>query len=85
MARAWKSSEDYMITLKQAFSLCRIQDSDIVYLRLSGSTRYDGQWWTGKNVRSQFDMKNTEVKHINVRFAYEGDFEGFEFELSAFA
>lgn len=70
-----------MVSLKQALQLCGIDDLDIVYIRAGGGGRYDGQWWTGRNIREHFDMKRTQVKRIDVRFAYEGDYEGFVFEI----
>lgn len=70
-----------MISLKQALKLCCVDDIDLVYIRTAGSGRRDGQWWTGRNIREHFDMKRTQVKRIDVRFAYEGDYEGFVFEI----
>ena len=70
-----------MISLKQALKLCCVDDIDMVYIRAAGGGRYDGQWWTGRNIRNNFDMKRTMVKRIDVCCAYEGDFEGFVFEI----
>lgn len=70
-----------MISLKQALKLCGVDDIDIVYICVAGGGRYDGQWWTGRGIREHFDMKRTMVKRIDIRCAYEGDFEGFVFEI----
>lgn len=70
-----------MVSLEQALELCCISDVDIVYIRYAGAGRHTGRWWTGRNIREHFDMKRTQVKRIDVCFAYEGDYEGFVFEI----
>lgn len=71
-----------MVSLEQALELCCIGDVDIVYIRYAGVGRHTGRWWTGRNIRKHFAIKCTMVKQIDFRCAYEGDFEGFVFEIS---
>lgn len=70
-----------MVSLEQALELCGINDADIVYIRDAGIGRHDGRWWTGRSIKTHFDIKRTTVKRIDIRCAYEGDFEGLVFEI----
>lgn len=67
-----------MITLIEAFKLCRIEDREVVWL----SDSVDDELFcsfpiTGKEVRNKYDMKNTLVTAI-VPHGY-CEFEGFAF------
>ena len=68
-----------VITLKEAFKLCRIDDGEIVRLRDSGSRDLiSARPLTGREVRNRYDMKNTFVTEIAPRFI-GGNYEGFLF------
>ncbi|MCI8843255.1 MAG: hypothetical protein HFF08_03990 [Oscillospiraceae bacterium] len=70
-----------MITLKEAFKLCRIDDREVVHF--CDSVEQEKMWsWpmTGKEVREKYDMKNTIVTSILPHFCC-GEFKGFSFVL----
>ena len=69
-----------MITLKEAFKLCRIGDSEIVRLRDSSRDWISACPLTGQEVRNRYDMKNTFVTEIAPRFT-GGNYEGFLFMI----
>lgn len=68
-----------MITLKEAFKLCRIEDREIVHFRdRMENEQTPGFLVTGKGVKEKYDMKNTLVTAILPRFCC-GEFGGFTF------
>lgn len=67
-----------MITLTQAFRLCRVRDDEVVYLRKPSVSFNWPSIYTGKEVREKYDMKHTMVTEIHPRFSF-GEFEGMEF------
>lgn len=69
-----------MISLRQAFKLCKIRDDELVYLRPRGGSRFSSDMYTGKEVRNKLDMKRIDVISIDVRLSY-GEWKGFEFEI----
>ena len=69
-----------MITLKHAFTLCGIDDNQIVFLRRRGQTRHSASIMTGGAVRNKLDMKAIKVTGIDIRCSY-GSIDGFEFEV----
>lgn len=71
-----------MISLKEAFGLCRVKDSDVVFLRKWNASRFDYQFMTVKIVKEQYDMKATKVLWVQPRFEMCGpDFLGMEFGI----
>ncbi len=68
-----------MITLREAFKLCNIEDSEVLWLcdRLEGANFWS---WpvTGREVREKFDMRNTMVTAIENKFHFS-EWEGFLF------
>lgn len=67
-----------MISLKEAFKLCRIDDEEVVFL--SDSIEYEASFsipMTGREVRNKYDMKKTTVTAI-VPHGFYG-FNGFAF------
>ena len=69
-----------MITLIEAFHLCKIRDDEIVHLRRRGESRIWSAAYTGKEIRNKRDMKATKVLSITPHFCF-GEFEGMEFEI----
>lgn len=68
-----------MVTLKEAFKLCRIDDREVIYL--CDSVENERCWsnpMTGKQVREKYDMQRTVVTAIVPHFCF-GEFEGFSF------
>lgn len=76
-----------MITLKEAFKLCRIQDREVVQFcddindvhGFNSLHRYYPM--TGKQVRKKYDMLNTYVTAIDACIDCDGEYEGFVFEI----
>lgn len=71
-----------MVTLKEAFKLCRIDDREVIHL--CDSVENERCWsnpMTGKQVRERYDMKRTMVTAIVPHFCF-GEFEGFSFIIS---
>lgn len=67
-----------MISLREAFKLCRIDDDEVVYL--SDSIEHEASYsvpMTGKDIKNKYDMRNTSVTAI-VPHGFFG-FEGFAF------
>lgn len=67
-----------MISLKEAFKLCRVDDDEVIFL--SDSIEHSVSFsvpMTGKEVRNKYDMRNTVVTAI-VPHGYYG-FDGFAF------
>lgn len=71
-----------MITLREAMRLVQAREGELFYLRAIGSKRYNGEWWHVRDMREQLDWTKIKVHHIDVRFDFEGDYEGLEFEVS---
>ena len=71
-----------MTTLREAMRLVQTQEGELFYLRVIGSKRHDGEWWHERDMREQLDWTKIKVHHINVRFDFEGDYKGLEFEVS---
>lgn len=72
-----------MITLSQAFKLCKIRDDELVYLRRSNvsfATLRGLDIYTGKYIREKMDMKKIWVVSIRPFFSF-GEYEGMEFEV----
>jgi len=70
-----------MITLKTAMSLCRIEDSEGVYLRQKGGSIWTAHWMTGKEIRNKLDTQAIKVTRIAPYFDY-GEYDGLEFEVT---
>lgn len=71
-----------MITLREAFKLCSIEDREIVHFRDSMENEpTPGFMATGKEVREKYNMKNIMVTAIMPYFCC-GEFEGFTFIIS---
>lgn len=70
-----------MVTLKQAMSLCRLRDDELVSLIRDGQTRYDAVWFSGRKIREVFDMRRVYVVHIDADFSFDGTYEGFLFTV----
>lgn len=70
-----------MITLKEAFRLCGIDDQEVVHLT---DNKEDINFWTwpmtGREVREKYDMKHTMVTDIRSHFNW-GEYEGFTFVI----
>lgn len=72
-----------MITLAKAIKLTRLQADDLCYLRKIGTSRFDAQCLSVREIREQYDMKATKVLHIAPRFEMYGpDYQGIEFETT---
>lgn len=70
-----------MITLKEAFKLCHVDDKEVVHFQDSVKATYIDKWpMTGKETREKYDMKNTMVAAILPHFCM-GEFEGFCFVI----
>ena len=71
-----------MISLKQAFGLCRITDDDMVFLRKWDAPRCNYQLIAVSRIKETYDLKATKVMWIEPRFESFGpDFLGMEFGL----
>lgn len=71
-----------MITLKEAFKLCRVDDGEVIYL--CDNVEYAPLWsWpiTGTEVRKKYDMRRTMVTAIMPHYCV-GEFDGFTFVIS---
>ena len=71
-----------MVTLKEAFKLCRVDDRQVIHL--CDSVEMAQMWsrpMTGKEVREKYDMKHTMVTAIFPHFCI-GEFEGFTFVIT---
>lgn len=71
-----------MVTMKEAFKLCRIDDREVIHL--CDSVENEPCWsspMTGKQVREKYDMQRTMVTAIVPHFCF-GEFEGFSFIIS---
>ena len=67
-----------MISLKEAFKLCDIDDRNVVYFCDDPKNFIWAKPMTGKEVREKYDMKNTLVSKICPYFCM-GEYEGFVF------
>lgn len=68
-----------MVTLSEAFKLCRIKD-ECVYLQENGKSEWKDHIFWSKKVRDTFDMKKIKVVGIEPRFERCGyDFMGMRF------
>lgn len=71
-----------MIDLYMAFKLADVKDNDIVYLFDSGTSRFDSEIISVKDVKKKYDMRKIKVIHIKPRLydysVYDG---GIEFEI----
>lgn len=70
-----------MVTLKEAFKLCRVDDREV--LHLCDNLEYEKMWsvpMTGRQVKEKYDMRNTLVTAIVPHFCF-GEFEGFTFVI----
>ncbi len=71
-----------MVTLKEAFRLCRVDDRQVIHLCDSVEQAQMWSWpMTGKEVREKYDMKHTMVTAIFPHFCI-GEFEGFTFVIT---
>lgn len=72
-----------MVTLAKAIKLADLQADDLCYLRKIGTSRYDAQCLSVRDIRENYDMKATKVLHITPRFELYGpDYQGIEFEVT---
>ncbi len=70
-----------MITLKEAFKLCRINDGEVIHLCDSVENARCWSWpMTGREVRNKYDMRNTMVTAI-IPHCSDFEFNGFTFIL----
>ena len=70
-----------MITLREAFKLCDIEDHEVVWFcdRLEQANLW--KWpMTGKEVRQKYDMRKTKVVRIIASFS-DWDYNGFLFVI----
>lgn len=72
-----------MITLKEAFRLCKVDGREVIYL--SDKPEEHGSWsqsWpmTGKQVKDRYDMRNTKVIAIEPHYCC-CEFVGFKFVI----
>ena len=68
-----------MISLKEAFRLCRIDDREVVHLCDNPEGSAIWSWpITGKEIREKYDLRNTIVTEIRPYFCM-GEFEGVLF------
>ncbi len=68
-----------MITLKEAFKLCGVDDREVIHFADSLDSANLWSWpLTGQEVRQKYDMKNTLVTAIRPHFCC-GEFEGVTF------
>lgn len=70
-----------MITLREAFNLCRVDGNEVIYLcdSIENATMWSTPL-TGKEVRDKYDMQNTMVTYIVPHFCV-GEYEGFTFVI----
>lgn len=71
-----------MISLKEAVKLTQSNDDEIVYLKKSGTGKYDGKYFTGRQIREKLDMAHTMVCAIDVRLDSDGQYVCMQFELA---
>lgn len=69
-----------MITLKEAFTLCKVLDNEVVHFRYPGEHSTWAWAMTGKEVRNKYDMRKVQVISIGLRWCF-GECEGFEFMI----
>lgn len=70
-----------MINLKEAIKITKITEKETFYMKKEGTGKHDGKFFTLKEIKNQYDMKNTIVTSIQPRFSFYGDYEGIEFEI----
>lgn len=70
-----------MVTLKEAIKLADIQEDELVYLKQEGSSKFDRELMTLREIRNKLDMKNLKVVSIKPSFSFDGEFQGMEFVL----
>lgn len=71
-----------MITLKEAFKLCRVDDREVVHLCDGIENALMWSWpMTGLEIRNKYDMQRTMVSAIMPHFCV-GEYEGFTFVIS---
>ncbi len=74
-----------MITLKEAFALCNINDDEFVYLKNIEAKYFqdDGYCYRGKTIREKLDMKKIKVHKIDLVFEHFGyNFKGIQFIIT---
>ena len=71
-----------MITLIHAVRLCQLDDSEIVWLRPKGARRIESSLLSVKNMKRRLNMRAVKVLHIDVDFGYDGEWNGWEFEVT---
>ena len=69
-----------MITLKEALKVTKIKEEEVVWLKDKSST-FDEEPYTLAEIRKYFDMNNTEVSSIGVKFLFS-EYGGLEFEVT---
>ena len=74
-----------MVTLREAFNLCRVDDDEVIYLCDSvENVTMRCIPVTGKEVRGKYDMRNTIVTSIVPHFCV-GEYVGFTFIIKDLA
>ena len=66
-----------MISLKEAFRLTDIKNTEFCYIRTKEQDRYSSNILSGKAVREKYDMKHTMVFKISPRFDFHGEYLEF--------
>ena len=66
-----------MINLKEALKVTKIKEEEVVWLK----DKYSEEPYTLAEIRKYFDMKNTEVSSIDVKF-FSSEYAGLEFEVT---
>lgn len=72
-----------MVTLREAFNLCKIKDDEVVFLRNSEETSLLTHTpILGRKIRNKYDMRKTMVSDISPHFVC-GEYEGFAFTIQS--
>lgn len=71
-----------MISLKEAIQLLRLDDADLIELQHSNPDISGRILITVGEVRRRLDMKSIFVKHIDLDFDRDGEFQFYVFESS---
>ena len=70
-----------MITLSEAFRLCKISDAEGVHLKAADDIRNEEHYFWSKRLIELVDMKKIKVVCIYPKFYFDGSFGGMAFTL----
>ena len=70
-----------MISLKEALKLIKMTENEVVYIKKEYTGKFDGNYYSLREIRNTFDIKNRKVTSIQPRFDSDGEYCGMEFEI----